>query len=92
MYRTAAQPSAHLLAPRAWPQELEFLYRNTRSIEVAVEDDMRANLQALGFRVVGRGVPHDDWNVLANVSAGPPPAARTDSRLLHRKHSEHLPQ
>jgi hypothetical protein len=49
-------------------QEVEFLYRTTRSIEMAVEDDIRINLEAMGFNVINRGVAHDVWNTMGNVS------------------------
>ncbi len=38
------------------------MYRSTRAIEVGLEDDIRASMEGLGFRVKGVGVPHDEWN------------------------------
>ena len=50
-------------------QSLEFLFRTTRSIEVGIEDDIRSDLEALGFKVSGVGVSHDMWNAMASVSS-----------------------
>lgn len=45
------------------------MYRSSRSIEAGIEDDVRQALQASGIGVKSTGVPHDQWNTLANVSA-----------------------
>lgn len=52
-------------------QEVEFVYRTTRSIEVALEDDIRRNLEGLGFRVINKGVVHDEFNQRTAVSSHP---------------------
>lgn len=50
-------------------QEVEFLYRNSAAVESRIEDDIRANLQDFGIRVISTGVAgNDEWNTRANVS------------------------
>jgi hypothetical protein len=50
-------------------QELEFIYRTSSSIEVAIEDDIRVSMEALGFKIKGTPVAHDEFNTRTVVSA-----------------------
>ncbi len=38
------------------------MYRTTSSIEVAIEDDIRSSMEALGFKIKSTPVPHDEFN------------------------------
>jgi hypothetical protein len=61
---------APLPPPPLW-QELEFVYRTSSSTEVGIEDDIRASMEALGFKIKSTAVAHDEFNNRTVVSSTP---------------------
>ncbi len=68
----AEPPSNYSGAPAVSPvvQELEFVYRTSRATEAGLEDDIRAGMSALGFKIISTGVAHDEFNKRVAVSTG----------------------